>query len=179
MPFCNGDNDCLSKLGKALKDKRSPGEQFCVFAFDCAEHGELEPAPSSVGKDDLPLSQAPHNWDGAFYSAVGPAHTEQAVLQGYGQWISDYEGFYGRPTTLYIYSFLIPCLRDGHHGHCSDGIIEVMNWSKEKFGLSKVRIGWSNNDRDADMAHAIKHMMADMEDDGINIEIYPQISIAG
>jgi len=181
MSFCNSDIDCLTKLGKSLKKaKRAMGEQFCVFAFDCIQHKALEPKPSEIDKEYLPLSNDhPHNWDAAFYSATAPAHTEKAILESYDQWISDYESFYGKPSTLYIYSFLIPCLRDGDHGHCSDGIVEAIKSSHERYGLSKVCIGWSNEDRDRDTAIAITHMLADLQEEiGISICIYPRISIA-
>lgn len=184
MPLGTNDADCLLTLGRSLKGLRqNTGEQFCVFAFDCMEHDALEPAPEDQRRDDLPFGALHYytqvsNWNAAFYKAVAPAHTEKAILDDFGNWISAYASTYGNPRALYIYSLLIPCLRDGDHGHCADNVAAWAIWAKRHFGIEKICIGWSNDDRDLDMAAAIRTMLADMDDDGVDISLH-KLSIAG
>lgn len=180
MPFAANDEACLTKLGRQLKHLRNPGEQFCVFAFDLMEHDALAPSPGDIDRDQLPFDgeASPPIWNAAFYADVAPSHTERALLNVFGQWISDYEGTFEHPNSLYIYSFLIPCLRDGDHGNCADNIFEFIIWAKRHFGLKKVRIAWSNDDRDHDIAYAIKVLLADLDDEGIDVSIY-RVSITG
>ncbi len=173
--------ECIIALGRALKGERERGEQFCVFAFDCMEDDmTLDPPPGDYTRDTLPMTSwdTPPRWNAAFYKVVGPDHTEKAILDDFGQWISDYSGTYGNPKALYVYSFLIPCLRDGDHGHCSDNIAATILGASDHYELKEVHIGWSNSDRDLDMASAIKVMIADLDDDGIDITLHSGVSIA-
>ena len=177
MPFGNTHLQCLQNLGKALKHLRGPGEQFCVFAFDLLEHSCLRPFPEGLAKDDLPLDPAEHpdaNWTAAFWSVTAPRHTEVAILEDtFWQWLTNYSGVYGAPRQLYIYSALIPCFRDGANGMCSDRI-QGMLLHAQRIGVPlSLRVGWSNDDVDVEAAHATKHGMADLEDDGIGVSLYP------
>lgn len=177
MPFGNTHLQCLQNLGKALKHLRNPGEQFCVFAFDLRQHACLSPAPDSIAKSDLPLDPNEYpdaNWTAAFWTETAPRHTEIAILEDtFWHWLDFYAGRYGAPRELYIYSALIPCFRDGGYGMCSWHIQQMMLRTKQ-MGLNLgLQVGWSNDDVDAEAAHATKHGMADLEDDGIDIGIYP------
>jgi len=184
MPLAATDEDCIVFLGRSLKSLRqNGGEQFCVFAFDFMEFDNLEPDPQSQRKDDLPFGSLHFysqvsNWNAAFYNDVAPSHTEKAIIDDFANWVSAYSGTYGAPNALYIYSFLIPCLRDGQHGHCADNIFALVLWAKTHFGIRKVCVGWSNDDRDRDMATAIRHLIADLDDEGIDISLH-RVSIAG
>jgi hypothetical protein len=182
LPLGDTDADCLVHLGRSLKNLRvNSGEQFCVFAFDCREHNALE--PNDARRDELPFTSTDFysqvsNWNAAFYNDVAPSHTEKAILDDFGNWISAYSSTYGNPRALYIYSFLIPCMRDGDHGHCADNVFAFALWAKEHYGIEKVCIGWSNSDRDPDMAHAISNLLADLDDEGFDISLH-KVSIAG
>jgi len=177
MPFGNSHLQCLQNLGRALKHLRNPGEQFCVFAFDLLEHGCLTPAPTEISKTDLPLDPDEYpqaNWTAAFWSVTAPRHTEVAILEDtFGQWLSNYAGYYGSPRDLYIFSALIPCFRDGTNGMCSWRIQHAMQWAQSIGHDLRLRVGWTNDDVDADTAHATKHGLADLEDDGIGVSIFP------
>ena len=186
MPFGNSHKQCIQNLGKALKHLRNPGEQFCVFAFDLLDHACLLPFPERIAKADLPLDPSEHpdaNWTAAFWSVTGPTHTEVAIIDGpFWQWVHNYTSVYGAPRDLYIYSALIPCFRDGSNGMCSERVQGVMLRARQ-IGLNlSLRVGWSNDDVDAEAAHSTKHGMADLEDDDIGVSLFPPslgLSIVG
>jgi hypothetical protein len=177
MPFGNSHQQCLQNLGKALKHLRNPGEQFCVFAFDLLHHPCLRPFPEGTLKDDLPLDPDEYpdaNWTAAFWSITAPKHTEVAIIDDtFWQWLSNYSSSYGKPRDLYIYSALIPCFRDGANGKCSERIQEMMLEIKQRGLNLNLWVGWSNDDVDAEAAHSTKHGLADLQDDGIGIGIFP------
>lgn len=186
MPFGSSHQQVITNLGRALKHLRNPGEQFCVFGFDLTEHRALEPDPAAVAKHDLPLDFTEHpnaNWTAAFWSVTQPHHTEIAILERFEQWLSNYSGVYGAPRNLHVYSALIPCFRDGTYGSCSYEVQAKMQWVRAHYQSSlALRLGWSNNDVDPDTAHATMHGMADLEDDGIGVSLFPPslgMSIAG
>jgi hypothetical protein len=181
MPY-SPDNHAgnIAQLGKDVKRHReNSGEQFCVFAFDLDVLRRLEPPASSRTREDCLSLEEPCNWLAAFFELTeGQTHTERAVLEKFEQWYSDYTGTYGAPERLYIYSFLIPCLRDGHYGHCADAIAaQLLALGKRGVNLT-VHIGWSNNDRDLDMAAAINTGILDLDDDRIDVSTC-RVSIAG
>lgn len=186
MPFGTSHQQCIQNLGKALKHLRSPGEQFCVFAFDLLHHEALQPFPADILKGDLPLDPTEHpeaNWTAAFWSITQPAHTEVAILdRTFWTWLEFYRSTYGDPRDLYIYSALIPCFRDGANGMCSQRISGMMLATQQRGLNLSLRVGWSNDDVDADASHATKHDMADLEDDDIGVSLYAPnlgMSIAG
>ena len=158
-----------------------------MFAFDLTEHSRLTPDPASISKNDLPLDPQLYpeaNWTAAFWSVTAPYHTEVAILEGtYWQWVDNYISAYDVPRDLQIYSALIPCFRDGANGMCSDRIQGMMLEMTRRHGpVLSLRVGWSNDDVDAEAAHATKHGMADLEDDEIGVSIFPPslgMSIAG
>lgn len=181
MPLGNTPQAVLRRLGVELKNKAGQGEQFCVFAFDCMDFDALSPNPEDIHRADIPFTDfsEENNWNAAFYGAVRPAHTEASILKHMGSWLSAYSDKYGNPRALYIYSRLIPCLRDGcANGHCADMLADFMRWTKRNDADMKFYIGWGNDDRDPDMARAIRDLLADLEDDGLVINLYPRISIA-
>lgn len=186
MPFGTSHQQCLQNLGKALKHLRNRGEQFCVFAFDLLDHACLQPLPEEISKGDMPLDPDDYseaNWTAAFWSITAPRHTEVAILEdSFWQWLSNYTDTYGAPRNLYIYSALIPCFRDGSNGMCSERIQEMMLVTK-KHGLDlHLHVGWSNDDVDPQASHSTRHAMADLEDDDIDVSIFPPsrgMSIAG
>jgi hypothetical protein len=182
VPLAATPQQCLVYLGKALKAKRAQSEQFCVFAFDCMDRdvNSLWPEPAEIDRDELPFGESGPSdarWTAAFYNDVRPSHTEKSVLDVASHWASVYEGTYGRPTSLFIYSFLVPCLRDGKHGHCADNVFAYALWAKRHYGLQELYVGWSNEDRDTDLAAAIKTSLADLYDEGICVWL-GQVSIA-
>lgn len=198
MAFGNSEQERLVRLGKALKHKRRRSEQFAVFAFDLHLHDSLLPDPAGVPRECLPLlgttdyvshDAGPSNWNAAFYNDVKPSHTEKALLGVMGQWLGNYLTYFvgRRPgeqldTTLYIYSFLIPCMRDCGNGMCADNLVAFSIWFQHNFGRDyrlTLRIGWGNDDRSVEDAMATKHQFADVIDDGIDVELYPRTSIAG
>ena len=178
--------ECLIELGRTLKGVRDGhrGEQFCVFAFDCMdEEWAWTPKPVGMTRDEFPMESRDDdamNWNAAFYDDVAPSHTEKALFDDLGNWVSTYQSTYGDPTSLFIYSLLIPCLRDGKHGNCADNIVAWTEWLMEHYKVRNVHIGWSNEDRDPDIASAIKHMLADLgPDSGQDVNITMQkVSIA-
>lgn len=193
MPYADNTVNMLARLGKELKTLRLKSEQFCVFAFDLHDFDNLQPiGAASVNRESLPFlyggnsypDEGVPNWNAAFYQEVAPAHTEKAILESLLQWMSDYEGTYGAADTLYIYSFLIPCFRDCGNGLCSENIAALILFIHQKINPNlKFRIGWSNDDRDSDMAVAIKAGLTDLDDDGVDIELFAGasrgLSIAG
>jgi hypothetical protein len=181
MPYSpTNDAANIAQLGRDVKIRRAnSGEQFCAFAFDLDHWLQLTPPVSERNRDECLTTDGgePPKWLAAFFALTDPMHTEQALLDKFEQWYSDYQGMYGRPGTLYIYSFLIPCLRDGRRGHCADAIASLLLTLKQQRGIElKVRMGWSNNDVDSDMAGAIRTGFADLEDDQLDVHIY-QVSI--
>jgi hypothetical protein len=179
MAFNNSPSNNLTELGRAAKVFRDGAEQFCVFAFDLEDHLKIFPAPSArTKKSCMNIGQDPTNWLAAFWQMSQPQHTERRVLDKFHNWYSRYESSYGTPTSLYIYSFLIPCLRDGSNGHCSDAIAGMLEQYRELGKPMDVYIGWGNDDTDAEMAHATKNALADLNDDpGQHLDIFPKISI--
>ena len=177
MPYSTTDHaGNLAQLGRDVRHYRNGSEQFCAFAFDLDQLRRLEPAVTSrYDKEDCLTTDG--TWLASFWSTSKPQHTERAVLAVFDQWYSDYQSTYGAPNTLYIYSFLIPCLRDGGHGHCSDAIASQLLTLKKRGIDLTVYMGWSNDDRDLDMAQAIKTSVMDLEDDLLDVHIR-KVSIA-
>jgi hypothetical protein len=170
----------IAQLGRAVKVHRNPGEQFCAFAFDL-DTQQLEPSVSSRARADcldLNGGAPPPTWLAAFFADTDPDHTERAVLDIFDQWYSYYSSTYGAPERLYIYSFLIPCQRDDHHGHCAGAIASQLLALKQRGIELAIHVGWSNNDVDLDMAGATRDDMWDLHDDGIDITVY-KVSAAG
>ena len=170
----------IAQLGRAVKVHRNPGEQFCAFAFDL-DTQPMEPPAGTRGRAnclDLNNGAPPPTWLAAFFADTDPDHTERAVLDIFDQWYSYYEAVYDKPARLYIYSFLIPCQRDDHNGHCSDAIASQLLALKERGIELEIHVGWSNNDVDLDMAGATRDGMWDLHDDGIDITLY-KVSAAG
>ena len=170
----------IAQLGKAVKVHRNPGEQFCAFAFDL-DTQPMEPPAGTRGRAnclDLNNGSPPPTWLAAFFADTDPDHTERAVLDIFDQWYSYYEAVYDKPARLYIYSFLIPCQRDDHNGHCSDAIASQLLALNERGIELEIHVGWSNNDVDLDMAGATRDGMWDLHDDGIDITLY-KVSAAG
>ena len=111
MPYSpTNDAENIAQLGRDVKAHRAnSGEQFCAFAFDLDHWLQLTPPVSERNRDECLTTDGgePPKWLAAFFSLTDPMHTEQALLDKFEQWYSDYEGMYDRPGTLYIYSFLI------------------------------------------------------------------------
>lgn len=179
MPFNNDPKNNLNTLGREAKRYRQGAEQFCAFAFDLEKWKILIPDVNARTKDKclriggtLKSQHETANWLASYWTMSQPKHTERLVLDKFDKWYSRYASVYGEPRTLYIYSFLIPCQRDGSNGHCADAIADMLK-TYHLYGKNmRVYIGWGNDDVDSDMAHATKHAIADLEDDGINVEIY-------
>ncbi|WKB55674.1 hypothetical protein [Eleftheria terrae] len=187
MPYNTDPRNNLTLLGREAKLYRTGAEQFCVFAMDLEDHKALIPAVVSRPKEKCVRVGGEHsdkqpqvaNWLASYWTMSQPRHTEQQVLAKFDKWYSRYASTYGEPSTLYIYSFLIPCQRDGSNGHCADAIADMLRGYQALGKNMRVYVGWSNDDVDTDMAHATKHALADLEDDDTQIAIFPRLSIAG
>ena len=92
----------------------------------------------------------------------------QAIYENYGDWLNARDP---PPNSLWIYTLNIPCFRDPEHGKCAETIVEWAIFSKEKYNLKNLYLGYSTNGYNTDEAHAVKHMIKDLMDDGINIKI--------
>ncbi|HLY78765.1 MAG TPA: hypothetical protein VKQ70_05290 [Caulobacteraceae bacterium] len=179
MPYTDDPGANIQQLGRDVKFYRKGAEQFCAFAFDLESHKKLFPPTISREKEKcLKIGgksgngREVANWLASFWTMSAPMHTERKVLEKFDTWFFRYQSVYGTPSNLYIYSFLIPCQRDGSNGHCSDAINGMLTQYKEMGFNLALHVGWSNDDVDVDMAHATKNAIADLEDDDIKVKIY-------
>jgi hypothetical protein len=180
MPYTDDPANNIQQLGREVKFYRKGAEQFCAFAFDLEAHKKLFPPTMTrdkekclkIGGAKAGKGQEIANWLASFWTMSAPMHTERKVLEKFDNWFFRYASVYGEPSTLYIYSFLIPCQRDGSNGHCADAINAMLTQYK-LFGYNmRLHVGWSNDDVDVDMAHATKNAIADLEDDEITVKIH-------
>jgi len=190
----------LEALGKAFKKGRERSEQFCVFSFDT--ESIFEPDVEGWSKDDLRGNLGNYDideevreqtWQAAYFNETGPQHTEKAILAIFDDWLSAYSSNHGFPSKIYIYSFLIPCRRDGPNGMCLDAIMGKLEKLDDLLGLMSkdagadikidVYIGWSNGDFDVDARDATVDELFDANpfEGGfkrITVHTYPNCSIA-
>ena len=190
----------LEALGKAFKKGREGSEQFCVFSFDSDAHffpeiggWSKDDLRENLGKYDIDEEVRDQTWQAAYFNETGPRHTEKAILDIFDDWLSAYESTYGFPSKIYIYSFLIPCRRDGANGMCLDAIMgkleqldELLEQMSSDAGVDyhiDVYIGWSNGDFDVDARDATVDELLDANPfeggfERITVHTYPNCSIA-
>jgi hypothetical protein len=168
-----------------FKQWARPAEQFCVFVFDFADNNPcIFPPLSGFTRDivarDYHMQEWSATWMAAFWTVCQPDHTEKFIFDNFEQWVHNYSVLYGHPRALYIYSRYIPCMRDGDAGTCGAAIATYAELLHERYGVTDLYVGWSNNGFNVEDAIAGADAMADAgEGGGPTIHLYPDVSIAG
>lgn len=178
----------LASLAKWGSYGRAGNGQFCVMGFNTLENGSEYPSAadceSSHSLQDLmknaieygnwysETDSTPYTWIAAYYDRNIGTHTEQVLLDVFDQWCSAYSHIYDPPTTLYIYSFLIPCQRDAQYGMCAESLANLIR-NCRKYGIQNVYIGWGNGDRNLDDRAVTQDTFADLDDaeDGTGVKV--------